>query len=131
MGSTGGGGVSAYLMEIKSEQYVTLVVQAAITLAMKTSLDPELTELRQAITTGKSVLSKSLDNNRRMLSYDHNVMGFKRPWLCLVSSHRNPKKIGCLGWVWVETPKPKPKLKTPKTPKKFGCPKFFFCVFLW
>jgi hypothetical protein len=84
MGSTGGGGVSAYLMEIKSEQYVSIMVQAAIPLAMKTSLDPELRELRQAITTGKSVLSKSLENNRRMLSYDHNVMGFKRPWLCLV-----------------------------------------------
>ena len=59
-------------MEIKSEQYVSIMVQAAISLAMKTSLDPELRELRQAITTDKSVLSKSLDNNRRMLSYDHN-----------------------------------------------------------
>ena len=65
-------GVSAYLKEIKSEQYVSMVVQAAIPSAMttqgiaeETSLDPELSELRQAITTGKR-LSKGLDHYRRM-----------------------------------------------------------------
>ena len=58
--SPGGAGASAYLEEIKSEQYVSMVVQAAIPPAMTTqeiaeatSLDPELSELRQAITTGK------------------------------------------------------------------------------
>jgi hypothetical protein len=63
-------GVSAYLKEIKSEQYVTLVVQAAIPSAMTTqgiaeatSLEPELSKLRQAITTGKR-LSKGLDHFR-------------------------------------------------------------------
>ena len=66
-------GVSAYLKEIESEQYVTLVVQAAIPsatmttqgIAEATSLDPELSELRQAITTDKR-LSKGLDHYRRM-----------------------------------------------------------------
>jgi hypothetical protein len=72
--SPGGAGVSAYLEEIKSEQYVSMVVQAAIPPAMTTqeiaeatSLDPELSELRQAITTGKR-LSKSLEHYRRILS---------------------------------------------------------------
>ena len=59
--------LSAYLnRKIKSEQSVSMVVvQAAIPLAMKTSIGPELSELtqRQAITTGKR-LSKSLNHYR-------------------------------------------------------------------
>jgi hypothetical protein len=60
--SPGGAGLSVYLMEIKSERYVSIiVVQAAIPTAIKTtqkiaeatSLESELSELRQAITTGK------------------------------------------------------------------------------
>ena len=55
--------LSAYLnREIKSEQSVSMVVvQAAILLAMYTSIGPELSELtqRQAMTAGKR-LSKSL-----------------------------------------------------------------------
>ena len=67
------------------------------------------------------------------------------------SSHRNPKKIGCLGWVWVFPPKPTPTPKTPNTQpntqtqntqytqnptqhptqntQKFWVSKIFFCVF--
>ena len=60
-------GESAYLnREIKSEQFASMaVVQAAIPLAMYTSIGPELSELtqRQAITTGKR-LSKSLNHYR-------------------------------------------------------------------
>jgi hypothetical protein len=55
--------ISVYLnREIKSEQSVSMVaVHAAISLAMNTSIGPELSELtqRQAMTTGKR-LSKSL-----------------------------------------------------------------------
>ena len=61
--SRGSSKLSVYLnREIKSEQSVSMVVvHAAISLAMNTSIGPELSELtqRQAMTTGKR-LSKSL-----------------------------------------------------------------------
>jgi hypothetical protein len=70
----GGNGVLAYLEEIKSEQCQHGSASSHTTrnetkreIAEATSLDPELSELRQAITTGKR-LSKSLDHYRRMLS---------------------------------------------------------------
>ena len=72
--NSGTAGVSAYLEEIKSERYVSMIVQAAVPPAMTTQeiaeathLDPELCELRQAITTGKR-LGKGLDHYRCMLS---------------------------------------------------------------